>query len=651
MRTGIDTEHLVPSVRPQDDLFRHVNGKWLDEAEIPADRAFDGVFYHLRDAAEESLRAILEAAAASDAPAGSEQRKIGDLYASFLDAERAERLGAGPIAGDLARSLALPDRAALVRTLGELARGGVMGPFVMWVNTDARQSDRYVLYVGQAGLGLPDESYYRDDKFAEIREAYVLHVTRMLELAGVPDPKAAAQRVYELEARLAGSHWDRVSNRDAEKTYNKVDRAGLAALTPGFDWAAWADALGAPASLLDEVIVRQPSYLTSLAAALDEVPLEVWREWLAWRVVRAAAPYLSSAFSEESFAFYGTTLTGAPEERARWKRAVSFVEGAMGEAVGKLYVAEHFPPAAKSVMQGLVANLVEAYRQDITTLDWMSPETKARALDKLERFTPKIGYPDKWRDYSSLEVDREDLVGNLRRAEAYELERDLAKVGSPIDRTEWFMTPQTVNAYYNPGMNEIVFPAAILQPPFFDMEADDAVNYGAIGAVIGHEIGHGFDDQGSKYDGDGNLNDWWTDADRAAFEERTAKLIAQYDEFEPAQTPGHKVNGSLTVGENIGDLGGVTIAYKAYLLSLDGAEPPVLEGMTGHQRFFCSWAQAWRSKGRDAEVLRRLAIDPHSPGEFRCNGVVRNLEEFHAAFAVQPGDGLWLEPEERVRIW
>ena len=388
-----------------------------------------------------------------------------------------------------------------------------------------------------------------------------------------------------------------------------------------------------------------------MAAALGEIPLSDWKAWLTWDVVRANAPFLNKAFVDEHFALFGKALTGAPQQRPRWKRGVASVEGALGEAVGKLYVAKHFPPAAKARMEGLVKNLIEAYRQDIQTLDWMGPETRRKALDKLAKFTPKIGYTEKWRDYSALEIRLDDLVGNMQRATAFELDRNLGKLGKPVDRLEWGMTPQTVNAYYNPGKNEIVFPAAILQPPFFDLEADDAVNYGGIGAVIGHEIGHGFDDQGSKYDGDGNINDWWTDADRKEFDKRAKMLIDQYNGFEPAQLPGQHVNGALTIGENIGDLGGLTIAYKAYKIALNGSEAPTIDGMTGPQRLFIGWAQVWRSKAREAEALRRLTVDPHSPTEFRCNGVIRNLTEFHEAFGVKDGDKLWLPPDRRVRIW
>ncbi|HEU4948094.1 MAG TPA: M13-type metalloendopeptidase [Kribbella sp.] len=651
MTTGIDSSSVSAAVRPQDDLYRHANGSWLDRADIPADKAIYGAFHALQDEAERNLRAIVEEAAAAGHPEGSEARKIGDLYASFMAEDTIEQLGFEPIADQLERVRSVERLDDFLTTMGALHREGVSGLFEWWVNTDAKDSDRYLVHLGQGGLGLPDESYYRDAAFAGERTAYVEHLARMLELANHPEPHAAADRIMAVETGLAAGHWDRVTNRDATLTYNHVDRVGLGGLTPGLDWSGWLAAAGIPDSAFDELIVSQPSYLTAAAEALQAVPLEQWKDWLAWRVIHTAAPLLSRAFVEENFSFYGRTLTGAPQLRERWKRGLGVVESALGEALGQLYVAKHFPPDARARMVDLVANLVEAYRQRIEALVWMSPETRQRALDKLELFTPKIGYPDKWRGYSALEIRVDDLVGNVRRSVGVETDRDLAKLGKPVDRTEWFMTPQTVNAYYNPGMNEIVFPAGILQPPFFDLAADDAANYGAIGAVIGHEIGHGFDDQGSKYDGKGNLSDWWTDQDRAEFDQRAGRLIEQYNELEPIQAPGHRVNGALTVGENIGDLGGLSIAYTAYRISLDGGSAPTLDGLSGDQRFFLSWAQAWRTKTRDAEVIRRLALDPHSPPEFRCNAVVRNLDEFYAAFGVTEADELWIEPANRVRIW
>ncbi|MCU1497928.1 MAG: peptidase [Acidimicrobiales bacterium] len=653
MGSGIDREHLVEGVRPQDDLFWHVNGSWLEAAEIPADRASDGAFHHLRDQSELHVRALLDGLAGQAHEPGTEAQQVGDLYASFLDQDHVDALDLDPIAADLSAIDAVADTTELLRLLGSLGRSGVPGPFAVAVFADARASDRYAVYLAQAGLGLPDEAYYREEQFAPVREAYVAHVGRMLALSGLAeaDALAAAQRVMALETRLARHHWDQVRDRDAEATYNLYDRAALEALAPGIDWVAWLDGLDAPATLVDRVIVREPDYLSGLSAALGEVALRDWKAWLRWHLVHDAAPVLSSRFVDENFDFYGRTLTGATELRARWKRGVGVVEAALSEALGKLYVAEHFPADAKAQMLDLVDTLIEAYRRSISDLPWMTDETRARALEKLAKFTPKVGYPDTWRDYSALEIRPGDLVGNLRRAASYEVDRELGRVGQPVDRDEWFMSPQTVNAYYNPLMNEIVFPAAILQPPFFDPEADLAVNYGAIGAVIGHEIGHGFDDQGSRYDGDGNLNDWWSDADRAAFEERTAALIAQYDVLEPRQAPGHPVNGAFTVGENIGDLGGLAIAHAAYRIATGDTEPPVDDGLDGHQRFFWSWAQAWRTKSRDAEVVRLLSIDPHSPPEFRCNAVVRNIDGFHDAFEVRPGDALWLDPEDRVDIW
>lgn len=651
MRSGIDLSHVDHAVRPQDDLYRHVNGTWLASAQIPADRPVDGAFHHLRDLSESRLRAIIEKAAAADAPEGSVERKIGDLYASFMDEAAIEARGVSPIAQDLALIRTVNSSEDLVRLVAHFQRSASAGFFGMWVDTDDRQSDRYVVNLTQGGIGLPDESYYQEPTHAATREAYVAHMTRMFALMGWDDPARSASAVLALESELASHHWDRVRCRDAHATYNLMSVEEFAGHVGEFPWESWLSAFAAPEGTFADVVVRQPTYFAAISGVMGNHDLESWRSWLAWQVTRSSASLLSSEFVHENFSFYGTTLTGTPTIRDRWKRGVALVEGALGEAVGQLYVAEHFPPAAKARMMELVDNLVEAYRRSISTLSWMGEDTRIRALEKLAAFTPKIGYPDSWRDYSALEIDRHDLVGNARRSAQFERARDLAKIGTPVDRGEWFMYPQTVNAYYNPGMNEIVFPAAILQPPFFDLDADDAVNYGGIGAVIGHEIGHGFDDQGAKYDGAGNLVDWWTDADRAEFEKRTAALIAQYDALEPEENPGHRVNGSLTVGENIGDLGGLGIAYQAYLLALGDSKAPIIDGMTGAQRFFFAWAQVWRTKIRAEESLRRLTIDPHSPAEFRCNAVVRNLDEFHDAFELTPADALWMEPEHRVRIW
>ncbi|MGU3653802.1 M13 family metallopeptidase [Mycolicibacterium sp. A43C] len=647
LRSGIDLRYVDADVRPQDDLFGHVNGRWLTDYEIPADRATDGAFRTLADRAEEQVRDIITSASAADGP---DAQRIGDLYASFMDEATVARVGVAPLRAELDTIAAAADRDALAAVVGALQRTGVGGGAGVYVDTDSKDSTRYLLHISQSGLGLPDESYYRDPAHAAILSAYPEHIARMLTLVhGQGDHAATARRIVDLESKLAAAHWDVVKRRDADLTYNLRTFAELPSEAPGFDWAGWVGALGASP---EEVVVRQPDYLTAFAALWAGEDLQVWKQWLSWRLISARASLLTDDLVAENFAFYGRTLSGTEAIRDRWKRGVGLVESLMGDAVGKLYVARHFPPEAKSRMDELVANLREAYRVSITSLPWMTPQTRTRALEKLDKFTPKIGYPAKWRDYSALVIDAADLYGNYRRGYALEYDRDLAKLGGPVDRDEWFMTPQTVNAYYNPGMNEIVFPAAILQPPFFDAEADDAANYGGIGAVIGHEIGHGFDDQGAKYDGDGNLVDWWTDADRTEFGQRTTALIDQYEQFTPrALDSSHHVNGAFTVGENIGDLGGLSIALLAYELSLDGKEAPVIDGLTGVQRVLFGWAQVWRTKSREAEAIRRLATDPHSPPEFRCNGVIRNIDAFYEAFEVDTDDELYLEPERRVRIW
>jgi predicted metalloendopeptidase len=664
--SGIDLSYLDAGVRVQDDLFAHVNGAWLDTHQIPADRAVDGAFRTLYDQSEQDVQTIIQDAAASKSEPGSDARKIGDLYSSFMDTEAVTAVGLAPIAIEFAAIKEATDRGAFAALLGRLQRTGVGGALGCYVDTDDKDSNRYLVHATQSGIGLPDESYYRQDEFAEIRTAYIAHIGRMFALAAA-DPQLAGllpddlgtvgQRVFALERKLAAGHWDVVRRRDAELGYNPTTFDALTADYPEFDWAAWTSALadGVTASgpeLFAELVVRQPDYVRTFAQTWATESTADWQAWAAWRVIRSRAAYLTDAVVEESFDFFGRTLTGAQENRERWKRGVSLVQDLLGEAVGKIYVAEHFPPEAKARMVELVANLQEAYRRNIADLAWMSPATRAAALAKLEKFTPKIGYPDKWRDYSDIVIDPADLVGNYRRGYAADHDRDMNKLGGPVDRDEWFMTPQTVNAYYNSGMNEIVFPAAILQPPFFDMHADDAANYGGIGAVIGHEIGHGFDDQGAKYDGDGNMIDWWTDDDRTEFGKRTKALIDQYNALSPKElSDEHTVNGEFTIGENIGDLGGLSIALAAYKISLEGGAAREIDGLTGLQRVFFGWAQVWRTKARTEEAIRRLAIDPHSPPEFRCNAVVRNIDSFHEAFDVKPGDNLYLEPAERVRIW
>lgn len=652
LSSGIERSDLDPAVRPQDDLFRHANGRWIANTEIPSDKARYGSFYILAEEAEKAVRDII--VEAQDAPEGSEERKVGDLYRSFMDEKRIEELGWSAIADDLAVTDSIADIAGFVAALGRLERAGVVGFVQAFVDNDPGDPERYLVFLEQGGLGLPDESYYREEKFADIRAGYLAHLERMLKLAfPASDAATAARNVLGIESDIAAQHWDKVRNRDTVATYNLLPWSAAIALAG--DRAAlfdtWRDAMGVPPTAFAEVVVRQPSFLEGLAPLLDDEHLDAWCDWLRWQIIRSSSPYLHAEVVAANFDFYGKTLTGTPELRARWKRGVSVVEGSLGEAIGKVYVDRHFPAAAKVAMDDLVANLVEAYRRSIVDLPWMTDETRARALDKLGKFTPKIGYPVKWRDYSTLTIDPDDLVLNIRSVAEFEFRRELGKIGEPIDRDEWFMTPQTINAYYNPGFNEIVFPAAILQPPFFDENRDAAANYGAIGAVIGHEIGHGFDDQGAQYDGDGRLTDWWTAQDKEAFQTRTAALVSQYDSLEPLQLPGHSVNGALTIGENIGDLGGLGIAWKAYLLSLDGAEPPVVDGLTAGERFFLGWAQSWRTKLRDEEALRLLSIDPHSPAEFRCNQIVRNIDVFYSTFGVTEQDALWLDPDHRVTIW
>ncbi|MBM7365617.1 neprilysin/putative endopeptidase [Gordonia hydrophobica] len=651
--SGLDLDWVDPSVRAADDLFTHVNGKWLSSHQIPDDRSIDGAFHVLRDNAEADVHAIVEECADAPSEAGSAAAKIGDLYASFMDVDRIESLGITPIAAELQQIADVADTAEFVALLGRMQRDGVGGLFGVYVDTDSRQSDRYLVHLGQSGLGLPDESYYREGNHAAVRDAYRAHIAAMLALTGATDADAQADAIFALETAIAAHHWDVVRRRDAEATYNLRTLTEFTELAAGYDVASWLGGIGA-GDAFAEVNIGQPSFVEGAAALLASQPLSAWKSWLTWRLLRTVAAYLPSAFVDENFAFYGKTLTGAEVIRDRWKRGVGFVEQAAGFAVGEVYVQRHFPPEAKARMDELIANLVEAYRRNIVDLPWMTPQTREKALTKLAKFTPKIGYPATWIDYTTLEVDRTDLIGNSRRAAAFETARDLAKIGKPVDRDEWFMTPQTVNAYYNPGMNEIVFPAAILQPPFFDPDADDAANYGGIGAVIGHEIGHGFDDQGAKYDGDGNLVDWWTDDDRTEFGKRTSALAAQYSAFTPTGLDEkYTVNGEFTLGENIGDLGGLSIALVAYGVALEksGTDAPIIDDLTGIQRVFFNWAQIWRTKTRDEEAIRRLSIDPHSPPEFRCNGVVRNVDAFYDAFDVVAGDDLYLPPEERVRIW
>ena len=651
--SGLDTRHFDASVRPQDDLYRHINGKWLDNTIIPADKARYGAFYELADAAEAQLRAIVDDLTQSKGtPADADARKIRDLHASFMDETRLAALGLKPLQAELDAIDRIDSSSALVTRMAYLVQLGVNVPVVPYVHQDNRDSTRYAVDLYQAGLGLPDRDYYlkdgEDGTYRKVREAYGAHITSMLKLAGQEQADTIAPRVLALETALARAQWDKVVNRDPVKTYNKYPLDQLSKLAPDVDWPAFMNAAGVT-SKVDYLLVSQPSYVTAYGQLLKKESLQTWKDYLKWRLLSAFAPYLGKEFVDTNFAFVGTVLRGIPENRPRWKRGLTLIESSIGEGLGKLYVTRHFPPENKQRMEALVANLIAAYRQSIDSLDWMSDATRQAAQAKLARFTVKIGYPKQWRDYTALNVVADDLVGNVMRAQQFEYQYEIDKLGKSIDRDEWHMTPQTVNAYYNPELNEIVFPAAILQPPFFNAQADDAANYGGIGAVIGHEISHGFDDQGSQYDGDGNLRDWWTKEDHQKFAAKTRALVAQYAAYEPV--PGYKVNGELTLGENIADNSGLAIAHKAYMLSLQGRSAPVMDGLTGEQRFFAGWAQVWRSKARQQEEIRLLAVDPHSPAQFRAWGAAVNQAAFYDAFAVKPGDRMYLPPEKRVTIW
>ena len=652
MQPGLDKAGIKPSIRAQDDLFRHVNGAWFDETEIPEDKAVYGSFHMLADDSELAVREILEEASKNPGPGVSQQ--IGDLYAAFLDQEKIDDQGSDPIRADLERINQVSTLTEYFVLLAQLERQGISGLWGSYIDNDAGNPERYLAHLYQGGLGLPDEDYYFNEKYQDIRDEYVPHLSRMLMLSGV-DASAAisqAKAILELETKIAKFHWNRVEVRDAEKTYNLKSFEDLKSLSRNVPWDEYLKASKLEPSFLEWNVVATPSFFEGLDSILIIENLEALKSWLRLGLIRAYSPYLASEFVDERFSFYGKKLTGQPMNRPRWKRAVTLVEGGLGEAIGEIYVQKHFPPTSKDHMDKLVGHLIEAYRQSISELDWMTQETKLRALEKLEKFTPKIGYPTKFKDYSAITIDKDDLIQSIKNINSFEFDYEVKKIGSPIDKEEWHMTPQTVNAYYNPGLNEIVFPAAILQPPFFSDRADDAVNFGGIGAVIGHEIGHGFDDQGSKYDGDGKLVSWWSEKDRTAFEKLTKSLIDQYSALTPEQLDEtHKVNGELTIGENIGDLGGLGIAWKAYQLSLGAKEPEVIDGYSAAQRFLMSWAQCWRGISRDEIAIQRLATDPHSPPEFRCNQVVKNLDIYYEAFGVTESDQMWLEPKKRVVIW
>jgi predicted metalloendopeptidase len=635
-------------VRPQDDLFAFANGQWLRTTQIPADRTRYGAFDMLADQAEQNLHTIVEDSARRHGAAGSPDQQIGDFYASFMDTARLNALGAAPLRASLDRIDALTSPADVVRYFGESAAAGVPSPIGLSIDQDAKNASAYIPNVAQSGLALPNRDYYlkSDPQFVTVRDQLQAYSARLLGLAGVANPDAAAGQVLGVENRLAQVQWTAAQDRDATTTYNKFTVADATAHTPGLDWKTYLDAAGVHTP---NFIVGEPSFFTALGAALTTVPLADWKSYLKFKVIDDLSPYLSDDFVTARFEFRSRDLAGQQEQRPRWKRGVTTVNGAMGDLLGQRYVQRYFPPDKKKRIDTLVNKLIDTYRSSINGLDWMSDSTKAEARDKLSKLAVKIGYPNKWKDYSKLKVARDDLVGNVERSNQLAYQRGLDRLGNPVDRDEWFTTPQTVNAYYDPTRNDITFPAAILQPPFFNTAADDAVNYGGIGAVIGHEISHAFDDQGRKYDGTGNLRDWWTPQDAQRFTARTTALAAQYSAYQPL--PGEHINGELTLGENIADLSGLTMAMRAYRLSLGGRPAAVMDGFTGEQRFFLGWAQVWRGKIRDKELRAELLSDPHSPDEFRADGVVSDLPEYYAAFGVKQGDELFRLPDQRVKIW
>ena len=649
---GIDVAGMDLSVRPQDDFFRYVNGRWVDNTPIPPDRSSYGTFAMLSERTQLAVREIVEGEARTSGAPGTNSQKVGDLYKSFMDEARVESLGVEPLKDELKQINAIAGSKDLPAAFARAARAGVRLPFSVNVGADQRNSSTYVVQIGQSALGMPDRDYYlrTDEKFAAIRKAYTTYIARLFALANQPDPEGAAARIVSLETELAKQQWDRARNRDRNATYNKMGVGALQASMPHFDWQNYLSQL--PPGTQDrvtDVIVRQPDYLKAVDAAIESTPVSTWKEYLAFGLISTFADDLSAPFAETEFEFSGKVIGGRQEMQPRWKRGISEVEQALGEPIGRLYIDRHFRPAAKTRMDELIKNLLAAFKVGIDELEWMSPETKVQAQAKLAKYRLKIAYPDQWRDYSALEVKPGDLVGNMLRFRQFQDADTWARLGKPVERWRWGFTPQTVNASYNSTNNEITFPAGILQPPFFDMDADDAINYGAIGAVIGHEISHGFDDQGRKSDGDGNLRDWWTAEDARKFEERATRLGAQYESYSPL--PGMKINGRQTMGENIGDLSGLAVAYRAYQMSLHGKPAPVIGGFTGDQRFFLGFGQIWRFKSRDEALRNQLLTDVHSPGMFRAFVPLTNIDAFYAAFSVKPGDKLYRPPAERVKIW
>ena len=647
--SGMIIENIDPEVRPGNDFNAYVNGSWMDSAEIAADRASNSVGLEVHERSQANVKIIIEESAAGDFAKGSDEQKVGDLYASYLDMETRNKLGASPLIAEFERIDALKDYDELAVYFAEATKLGVSVPFALGQYVDFKDPNTYMMYIEQAGIGLPDREFYFEegDNQEDIRRAYVAHIETMFELAGLPDGATSAKMIMELESRMAAEHMKKELTRDMVLIYNKLPLSELPDLMPNFAWDAYLAESGI--ADIDGLVVMMLDYMRALDGIIVDTSMEDWKTFLKWAVLNQNASLLNEEMDLQNFEFYSRKLNGIEERLPRWKRAAATVNGNLGEVIGKVYVSRHFPPEAKARMLELVGNLVKAYEVSIRELDWMGEETKLQALDKLSKFTPKIGYPDVWKDYSALNIEPDDLVGNIRRSALVIHDRNMERQSGPVDRSEWHMTPQTVNAYYNPPLNEIVFPAAILQPPFFDLNAEDAVNYGAIGAVIGHEIGHGFDDSGSTFDGDGVLRDWWTEEDKKEFEARTARLVDQYSAFKPFDDL--NVNGEFTLGENIGDLGGLSIALLAYQIALDGKAPPVMDGFTGPQRVFIGYAQVWRGISRDEAVRNQISTDPHSPRQYRVNGVVRNVPEFYEEFEIAETDDLYLAPEERVKIW
>ncbi|WP_076414496.1 M13 family metallopeptidase [Shewanella sp. UCD-KL12] len=650
LTSGIDFANFDKSVRPQDDFYSYVNGTWLKNTVIPSDRTSTGAFYDLREKSRDDVKAIIEEVAATpNLVAGSDEQKVADLYRSFMDTDTLNQLGTAPIQSEVEKIDALKTKADLVSYFAHSQIIGSGTPLAFYIDVDAKDSSRYATHIWQYGLSLPEKDYYFNDgeRFVNIRKAYVEHIEKMFTLAGFEAPKASAEQVLALETAIASRHWDVVETRDSTKTYNLYQVKDLATLAPDIDWNGYLSTLGVADQ--KDIIINQPSFIEGFNEVLKANELSTWQTYMKWQLLTHFAGEMTGQLDNENFEFFSKTLNGQAEQQPRWKRGVSTVNSVLGEVVGKVYVKRHFAPEAKERMQVLVENLRGAYGTSIDNLEWMSADTKVAAKDKLAKFDPKIGYPDRWEDYSKLTIKADDLVGNGIRANELGHEKELEKLAGPIRKWEWHMTPQTVNAYYNPTMNEIVFPAAILQPPFFNMQADDAVNYGGIGAVIGHEMGHGFDDQGAKFDGEGNMRDWWTEQDLSEFAERGKALVAQYDGY--AVFDDLNVNGELTLGENIGDLSGVTIAYKAYKKSLDGKEAPVIDGLTGDERFFIGFTQIWRAKIKEESMRNRVATDPHSPAKFRSLGALSNMPQFYTTFDVKEGDAMYIAPEKRVKIW